>query len=298
MMQGPILVTGRVGQLAFALARAGQGMAIERRGRPSFDFDHPDTLDATFAALRPTAVVNAAAYTAVDAAETDAAAAFRANRDGPRRIAALCARSGVPLIHISTDYVFDGTKGSPYVESDATAPLGVYGASKLAGEQAVLAAGARAIVLRTAWLISATGRNFVRTILAARQKTDQLRVVADQFGSPTSAADLAAAIIAILRRIESTGWQPGFGGIFHVAGCGQATWHALATATFEEASLRGVARPTITPIQTAQWPTPAQRPADSRLDCERLAEVFGLRLPSWRESLGAIIDECLGGAAH
>lgn len=297
-MQGPILITGRTGQLAVALARACQGMPIERRGRPSFDFDHPDTLDATFAALQPAAVVNAAAYTAVDAAETDAAAAFRANREGPRRIAALCAKSGVPLIHISTDYVFDGTKGQPYVESDATAPLGVYGASKLAGEQAVLASGACAIVLRTAWLISATGRNFVRTMLAARQKTDQLRVVADQLGSPTSANDLAAVVIAILGRIESVGWQESFGGVFHAAGSGEATWHDLATAAFEAASRYGIAPPTITPIQTAQWPTPAQRPADSRLDCEHLAEVFGVRFPPWRESLGAIINECLGGIAR
>ena len=297
-MQGPILITSRTGQLSSALARAGRGMPFERRGRPSFDFDHPDTLDATFAAVRPAAVVNTAAYTAVDAAETDAVAAFRANRDGPRRIAALCASSGALLIHISTDYVFDGTKGRPYVESDATAPLGVYGASKLAGEQAVLAAGARVIVLRTAWLISATGRNFIRTILAARQKTDHLRVVADQWGSPTSADDLAAAIIAILCHIESVGWQESFGGVFHAAGSGPATWHDLATATFEMASRYGVTPPSITPIQTAQWPTPAQRPADSRLDCQHLAKVFGVCLPPWRESLGAIIDECLGGIAR
>ncbi len=196
-----ILLTGGTGQLATALAEAGGGL-VRRVGRPEFDFDHPETVEAAFRAAAPSLVVNAAAYTAVDAAETDTEAAYRANRDGPALLARLCAEAGVPLIHVSTDYVFDGLKGAPYVEDDPTSPTGVYGASKLAGEQAVLESGARAIVLRTSWVYAATGKNFVRTMLGAAQRMPRLRVVADQKGCPTNAADLAAAILTIAARLE------------------------------------------------------------------------------------------------
>ena len=292
-MTRPVLVTGANGQLGTALARAGKEWTLHTVSRPEFDFEHLDAIPGIFATLNPRAVINAAAYTAVDAAESDAAAAFRANRDGPAVLARLCRETGTPLIHISTDYVFDGTKGSPYLESDPVAPLGIYGASKLAGEEEVLQAGVRTLVLRTSWVISPTGRNFVRTMLAARQKTNRLRVVADQRGRPTSASDLAAAILAILHRVECTGWQEGYAGVFHIAGSGETTWHGLATAIFEEAARHGLTAPEIVPIATSDWPTPARRPPDSRLDCTRLAEVFGLRLPLWRESLGPIIDEIL-----
>ncbi len=292
-MAGAILVTGGSGQLATSLARAGRALPMLHIGRPAFDFDRPETIAAAFAAHRFAAVINAAAYTSVDAAEDDPAAAFRANRDGPARLAVLAAEAGIPLIHISTDYVFDGIKGAPYVESDPPAPLGVYGASKLAGEEAVLAVGGHAIVLRTAWVISPTGRNFVRTMIGASRKTKHLRVVADQHGQPTSAAELAASILAILGRIESEGWQARFGGLFHAAGTGETTWHGLATAVFEEAARHSIAPPEIAPIRTADWPTRARRPADSRLDCTHLAEVFGIRLPPWRESLRPLIDELL-----
>ncbi len=297
-MMGAILVTGGSGQLATALLKAGPKNEIRRVGRPEFDFDRPETIEKAIASQRLAAIVNAAAYTAVDAAEDDAEAAFRANRDGPARLATLAASAGIPLIHVSTDYVFDGSKGAPYLESDLTAPLGVYGASKRAGEEEVLAAGGRAVVLRTAWVISPTGRNFVRTMIAARSKTDHLRVVADQRGQPTSAADLAAAILAILHQIESTGWQERFGGIFHAAGTGETTWHGLAMAVFEEAARHGVAPPEITPIRTEDWPTRARRPADSRLDCGRLSEIFGLRLPPWRESVRGLVDELFNGRPH
>ncbi|HUA78467.1 MAG TPA: dTDP-4-dehydrorhamnose reductase [Acetobacteraceae bacterium] len=296
-MEGAILVTGGAGQLATALekAGAGQGREILRIGRPEFDFDRPETVAAALDGPPLAAIVNAAAYTAVDAAEDDADAAFRANRDGPARLAALAAEAGIPFIHVSTDYVFDGSKGAPYLESDPTAPLGVYGASKRAGEEAVLASGARAVILRTAWVISPTGRNFVRTMIAARARTDKLRVVADQRGQPTSAADLAAAILSILARIEGEGWQERFGGVFHAAGGGETTWHGLAAAVFEEAARHGVAPPEVAPIRTADWPTRARRPADSRLDCARLAATFGLRMPPWRESLRPLIDTLLDG---
>ena len=182
----PILVTGGTGQLASALAAQGRER-ITRVGRPVFDFDRPETIAAAFDANAPALVVNAAAYTAVDAAEDDVEAAFRANQEGPRILAEICAERRVPLIHVSTDYVYDGTKQSAYVETDPTNPKSVYGASKRAGEEAILASGARAIILRTAWVYAASGRNFVRTMLALAEKHDTLRVVADQTGCPTHA---------------------------------------------------------------------------------------------------------------
>jgi len=312
-----ILVTGGAGQLATALegrgnpspsplpqgegglpnsvppplagGGRGRGSLIHRVGRPEFDFDRPETVEAAFRAVAPSLVVNAAAYTAVDAAETDAEAAYRANRDGPALLARLCADAGIPLIHVSTDYVFDGLKGAPYVEDDPTSPTGVYGASKLAGEQAVLESGARAIVLRTSWVYAATGKNFVHTMLGAAQRMRRLRVVADQKGCPTNAADLAAAILTIAARLGAQGWDDRFAGVFHAAGSGWTTWHGLACAVFEEAAKHGMTPPEVEAITTADWPTPARRPPDSRLDCTKLGRVFGVRLPEWQGSLGAAV---------
>jgi dTDP-4-dehydrorhamnose reductase len=297
-MTAPILVTGGTGQLAVALAEAApaHGMAVRRVGRPAFDFDRPGSVGEIFAASAPSLLVNAAAYTAVDAAEDDAEAAYRANRDGPAELAQLCEAAGVPLIHVSTDYVFDGRKGAPYVETDPTAPEGVYGASKLAGEEAVLATCPRAIVLRTSWVYSATGRNFVRTMLAAGQRNSQLRVVADQTGCPTSAVDLARAILTIGARILSNGWEDRYAGVHHAAGTGATTWHGLAKATFEVAARHGMAVPTVAPIATDEWPTRAKRPADSRLDCGKLAVVYGLRLPPWQDSVARTVDAILTSA--
>jgi dTDP-4-dehydrorhamnose reductase len=284
-----ILVTGGSGQLARALLEA----APERVtvvGRPAFDFDRPDTIAATICGARPALVVNAAAYTAVDAAEDDAAAAHRANRDGPAALAALCATAEIPLVHVSTDYVFDGAKGAPYVETDPVAPQGVYGSSKLAGEQAVLASEARAMILRTSWVYASTGRNFVRTMLGLARTREHLTVVADQRGCPTTAADLAEAILAIAQRILRNGWHPAFAGVFHAAGSGGTTWFGLASALFAEAARHGARTPALTPITTAEWPTRARRPADSRLDCTKLATVFGVRLPDWQDGLARTVD--------
>ncbi len=293
MTDRPILVTGGSGQLASALAGAA---GVRRVGRPDFDFNRPETIEAAFKAAAPRMVVNAAAYTAVDAAETDAEAAYRANRDGPAALARLCAEAGIPLIHVSTDYVFDGTKAEPYEESDPVAPQGVYGASKLAGEQAVLAAGGPAIILRTAWVYAVTGKNFVRTMLTVGKTRDRLTVVADQHGCPTTAADLAEAILAIAGRLDRTGWQPDYHGIFHAAGSGATTWFGLAVATFEEAARHGARVPQVAPIATADWPTPAKRPANSRLDCTRLTQVFGVTMPPWRESLSRTVDQIFATA--
>ena len=196
----------------------------------------------------------------------------------------------MPLIHISTDYVFDGTKGAPYVETDPTSPTGVYGRTKLAGEQAVLASGARAIILRTSWVYAATGKNFVLTMLNAARKTSNLRVVADQRGCPTAADDLAATIFNICDRVLRDGWDAGHAGVYHAAGSGETTWHGLASAVFDAAARHGLARPDVAGIATADWPTPARRPADSRLDCGKLERYFGLRLPDWQESVTRTVD--------
>jgi dTDP-4-dehydrorhamnose reductase len=185
--------------------------------------------------------------------------------------------------------VFDGTKGAPYVETDATHPTGVYGASKLAGEQEVLSIHPRTIVLRTSWVYAPTGKNFVRTMLRVGAERDHLRVVADQRGCPTTAADLAEAILAIAVRLR-TCWQDSYASVFHAAGTGETTWHGLAVATFEEAAKFGARRPVVEAITTADYPTRATRPADTRLDCTKLATVFGVRLPPWRPSLARTID--------
>jgi dTDP-4-dehydrorhamnose reductase len=295
----PILITGGGGQLARALDEAARaaGVAALRVGRPAFDFDRPDSLDGVMRDHAPSLVVNAAAYTAVDAAETDEAAAYRANRDGPARLASLAAAAGIPIIHVSTDYVFDGRKGAPYTETDPTSPQGVYGASKLAGEQAVLGSGARAIVLRTSWVYASEGRNFVLAMLNAARRTDRLRVVADQKGCPTVASDLARAILAIAAGPRRTGWRSEYGGVFHTAGTGWTTWHGFAEAIFANAARHGLAAPVVEPIATADWPTPTRRPADSRLDCTKLAATFGVRLPDWKGGLSRTIDEILARKA-
>jgi dTDP-4-dehydrorhamnose reductase len=286
-----VLLTGGSGQLARALEVAACGtIPVHRVGRPEFDFDQPEAIQLLLRTLAPAAVVNAAAYTQVDAAEADPDAAARANRDGPRVIAQYCAAARIPLIHISTDYVFDGLKGAPYAETDPTSPTGIYGLTKRDGEVAVLAAYQRAIVLRTSWVYAATGKNFVLTMLNAAKRTDHLRVVADQRGCPTAAPDLAEAILGVLGRIGD-GWVDDYAGVFHAAGTGDTTWHGLATALFEDAARHGIPRPAIEPITTADWPTPARRPPDSRLDCEKFEHVFGLRLPHWRARLSKVVGQ-------
>jgi dTDP-4-dehydrorhamnose reductase len=287
-----ILITGQTGQLAVALDKTAASRSLNATcvGRPALDFDRPASIDETFDRAAPWLVINAAAYTAVDAAEDDAEAAIRGNRDGPAELARLCEAAGIPLIHVSTDYVFDGKKSAPYVETDATSPQGVYGASKLAGEHAVAAACSRAIILRTSWVYSPVGRNFVRTMLSVGQKNPTLRVVADQHGCPTSAPDLAEAIVGIAEQLATAGWQDRYGGIFHAAGSGATTWHGLAAATFAAAARHGMTPPVVEPITTDQWPTKAKRPANSRLDCEKLYRTFGLRLPPWQDGLDRTVD--------
>lgn len=289
-MSGGILVTGGGGQLARALGAAAGARELRVVGRPDWDFDRVAGLPALLAEARPALVINAAAHTAVDRAESEADAAYRANRDGPAVLAAYCAAAGIPLIHVSTDFVFDGAKGAPYAEDDAPNPAGIYGASKLAGEAAVLAVCPRAIVLRTSWVYAATGKNFVLTMLALAKTRDHLRVVADQRGCPTAADDLADVILGIADIIARDGWQDRFAGVYHAAGAGETTWHGLASAAIARAGAFGHPQPKlIEAIATAEYPTPARRPADSRLDCSKLARVFGLALPPWDAALDRTI---------
>ncbi|MDE2240347.1 MAG: dTDP-4-dehydrorhamnose reductase [Rhodospirillales bacterium] len=290
-----ILVTGASGQLGDALSRrlAALGAAFTAVQRPDFDFEKPETIAACFEAAKPSLVINAAAYTAVDKAETDQEAAKAGNHTGPLALARLCEAADIPFIHVSTDYVFDGDKGAPYLESDPTNPTGVYGATKRDGEQAILATGAKAVILRTAWVYSAHGKNFARTMINAGRKMPVLRVVADQRGTPTAAGDLADAILAITDKISATGWQPEYRGIFHATGGGETTWHGFASAIFEDAAKHGYTAPEVQPIATTDWPTPTRRPPDSRLDGHKLASIFGTSLPPWRETLPGVVADLL-----
>jgi dTDP-4-dehydrorhamnose reductase len=285
-----ILVTGGTGQVATSLGRLGRNR-VRVAGRPALDFDRPETIAASFHAARPSLVVNTAAWTAVDEAEMEPDAARRANAEAPATLAALCRGAGIPLIHVSTDYVFDGDKGAPYTEDDAPNPTGVYGRTKLEGERAALLAWERTVVLRTSWVYSATGKNFVRTMLRAARKAPQLRVVGDQRGCPTAADELAIAILAVADQVRD--WRPAYRGVFHVAGTGDTTWYGLATAAFAEAARHGLKAPPVQAIATADWPTPARRPLDSRLDCGKFAGMFDIRLPAWRDSLVPVVDALL-----
>jgi dTDP-4-dehydrorhamnose reductase len=291
-----ILVTGRGGQLATGLAEAlpAQGFEAILVGQPDFEFDQPATIAAAFAAARPDAVVNCAAWTAVDAAEDNEAAAFTANAIGPALVAQHCAALDIPLIQVSTDYVFDGRKGAPYVETDPPNPLGAYGRTKLAGEWAALATNPMTTVLRTAWVFSGVGNNFLRTMLRVGSERPVLRVVADQHGSPTAAPDLADAIASVLARLRDTGWQPDYRGVFHAVATGHTTWHGFAQAIFTAAKPHGGPHPNVQPITTADYPTRATRPADARLDTARLNITFGITLPTWEQGLERIVR---GGVA-
>ena len=280
-----IAVTGSKGQVATALAeRAGDGVEIVALGRPAFDLGDRRAVLAGLEAARPDAVINAAAYTAVDKAESDEAAAMRVNADGAGHAAEGAARLGVPILHLSTDYVFGGSLDRPYREDDPTGPEGVYGRSKLKGETLVAERCRDSVILRTSWVYSPFGANFVRTMLRLGETRDEVSVVADQQGNPTSALDIAAALIAVAARVKKDP-LPSLRGIFHMTGAGEATWADFAEAIFQEAAARG-RRPTrVKRIATADFPTAARRPANSRLDNAKLRRVYGLGLPPWRVSL-------------
>ncbi|MBO0765587.1 MAG: dTDP-4-dehydrorhamnose reductase [Hyphomicrobiaceae bacterium] len=293
----PILVAGCAGQLARCLAEAAvrNGVRLVALGRPNLDISDAGSIARTVAAIRPSLIVNAAAYTAVDKAESEPLRAFAINRDGPARLAAAAEAARIPFIHISTDYVFDGRKPTPYCEDDPTAPLGIYGLSKLEGEAAVVEACPSVLVLRTSWVYSPYGQNFVTTMLRLAETRTKVRVVADQHGAPTAAADIAAAVLALAPELLT---GRGSGGLYHLAAEGSTTWHGFAAAIFAGWRARGRPVPDLEPIATAEYPTPAKRPANSQLDCSRIARDFGIRLPPWQQSLAACLDALAAAPAE
>ena len=292
-----IFVIGAEGQVARSLREAGSARPQFTLGfgtRPEVDLARPETLAPAIEAFRPDIVINPAAYTAVDRAEAEPDVAFAVNRDGAGALAASAARVGAPIIHLSTDYVFDGAKATPYLETDPPAPPGVYGRSKLAGEQAVAAANPRSMILRTAWVYSPFGSNFVRTMLRLASERAMLRVVDDQIGQPPYAPDLAAAILAIAARIAGEGWRREFGGVTHIAGATKVSWCEFARAIVAGSAARGGSAPQVEAITTAEYPTAAPRPANSRLDTRRLSGLFDLALPPLDTSLATCLDRLIG----
>ncbi|HDS1092477.1 dTDP-4-dehydrorhamnose reductase [Stenotrophomonas maltophilia] len=286
---------GQVGQeLLRALAPLGKVVATTRSGAlpdgsacETADFGQPESLPALLDRLQPSIVVNAAAYTAVDRAEQEVDAAFAANAQAPGMIARWCAAHGVPFVHYSTDYVFDGQGSAPYREDEPTAPLGVYGTSKRDGEEAVRAAGGRHLIFRTAWVYASHGANFLRTMLRVGAERDVLRVVADQIGTPTPAALIADVTAQALQ-------HPGrLSGTWHLTASGQTSWHGFAEAIFADALATGalVKVPTVEAISSSGYPTPAKRPAWSVLDNRKLQQDFGIVLPAWQDGLKRVMAE-------
>lgn len=287
-----VLVTGANGQVGRELAAATwpAQTELEVHGRDTLDIADRASVEDRVAAARPDVVINAAAYTAVDKAEEEPEAAFRANRDGPANLARACQTHGAALLHVSTDYVFDGTKDGAWAESDPVRPLGTYGRSKADGEQAVRAALERHVILRTAWVHSRHGHNFVRTMLRVGAQRDQMQVVDDQIGCPTAAADIAAALIAIARQLVD---GPAHYGTYHFCGREPVSWHGFAEAIFDLAAPHWGRRPAVAKITSDQWPTPTERPANSVLDCQALGRDYGIPAADWRSSLRPIVQALL-----
>lgn len=291
-----VLVTGANGQLGLALAGlpCPDGWEVVPLGRDALDLADTAAIAAKIAEQPWAAVINAAAYTAVDKAESDLVAAWTVNALAPAAFAAACAAHDIPLVQVSTDYVFAGDKAGAWEVDDPVAPLGVYGASKLGGELAVRTSGARHAIVRTAWVVSAHGNNFVKTILRVGAERDVLRVVADQQGSPTSANDLAQALATIAIQLATDNTAPS--GTFHFSNAGDTNWAEFAAEIFRQSGLRGGPTAKIEPITTADYPTPARRPANSLLSHATLTAIYGITPRPWVEALGDILDELIGAA--
>jgi dTDP-4-dehydrorhamnose reductase len=283
----PILVIGHSGQVATALREAAlrRGIDLVAAGRPEADLTKPDSIDALFKRAKADLVINAAAYTAVDKAESDPDLAFALNADGARYLAERAAHAGIPLLHLSTDYVYDGRKPVPYVEDDPTGPLSVYGRTKLEGEREILAVpGVQAVIFRTAWVYSPYGSNFVLTMLRLAREHGHVRVVADQLGNPTAAVDVAEALLDIAADMRIRGLA-GRMGVYHLVGTGETSWAGFAEAIFAAGERLGLGSATVDRITTEDYPTPAPRPRNCRLSTEKLSRDWGMRLPNWRDSL-------------
>ncbi len=286
-----ILITGRNGQVAQALLASLQGLGeLVCLGRAELDLADSEAVRAQVRSLRPNLIINAAAYTAVDQAESEPEQVFAINAIAPGVLAEEAKVLGVPLIHYSTDYVFDGSKSAPYQEDDQTRPLGVYGKSKLAGEQAIAAVGGQYLILRTSWVYSLYGRNFLLTMQRLLQERDELRVVSDQIGAPTWAGTIASTTRALIEQ-----WQtgtPGPWGVYHLTGLGETSWFGFASAIGEHLKTAGKPCARVVAIGSSEYPTPAQRPLNSRLDCSRVQAAWNVRLPEWQAALA----DCLRDA--
>ena len=292
-----LVVTGHEGQVVRSLLEIAQGTQFDvvPLGRPELDLaGDVDEIAKMIEASSPDVLVSAAAYTQVDKAESERELAFAINERGPAAIARAAHRLRVPLIHLSTDYVFDGSKSSPYVEEDPTSPTGVYGASKLAGELAVVANHDDCVVLRTAWVYSPFGTNFVKTMLRIAAERDEIRVVADQRGNPTSALDIAEGILSVASNLLGSG-DAALRGIFHMAGAGEASWAEFAEAIFAASDDAQGPTAVVKPIGSSEYPTAAQRPANSRLDSAKLERVHAVRLRDWHQSMKRIVERLVSG---
>lgn len=290
-----LVITGTEGQVVSALREKAAGRAnleIVPVGLPELDLIETDRIVPVIEAIIPDAILSVAAYTAVDAAETDEATALAVNGTAVGEIGKAAARLGVPVVHLSTDYVFAGDKRFPYVETDPTGPLSAYGRTKLAGEQALAAATDNYAILRTAWVYSPFGKNFVRTMLKLSENRDRISVVADQFGNPTSALDIADGLFAIVGNLLASD-DPARRGLFHMTGGGNASWAEFAAEIFHLSASLGGKAVTVNPIPTSAYPTPAQRPQNSQLDCSKLASVHGVCLPHWRSALNVVVRRLL-----
>lgn len=295
-----IFVAGEHGQVAQALAHAYnlRGDHVALVGRSTISITDQRRLLSAVIAFNPDLVVNAAGYTAVDQAEDDKEAAFAINRDGAGFVAAAAEAAGVPVIHLSTDYVFDGRKQAPYLETDPTNPLSVYGESKLAGEIAVASCASNHVILRTSWVCSPIGHNFVKTMLRLARDREEIAVVDDQWGAPTFASDLAAAIMSIGDKIASADDRSHFSGVYHASSAGETTWCRLAHEIMAQFAAKGGRACRVRAIASSEYPTQAKRPADSRLDCSKLKRVFGISLPRWETSLETCLDLLIAPTAR
>jgi dTDP-4-dehydrorhamnose reductase len=291
-----ILLTGGTGQVGIELQALAwpSGVTLHAPGRELLDLADETSLTRVLAGRRWSAVISSGAYTAVDKAEADVAEAWRVNAVAPAILAAKAAEAGAPIVHLSTDYVFAGSKDDYYVEDDPVAPINVYGASKEGGEQAVRTANPRHAIIRTAWVVSPHGRNFVKTMLRLAAERDELTIVADQQGCPTFAADLASAVQRVTLQMLEAGSAPG---TYHFVNDGEASWSEFAEAIFAGSARRGGPTARVRPIPTAEFPTPARRPANSRLATDKLRRTFEIRPRPWREALEDALDTLLGPAS-
>ena len=287
------LILGSSGQVAHALMQSAGDINATALGRPAIDLADPDSVRGAIAAHRPDIVINAAAYTAVDRAESEADAAFALNRDGPAAAAKAAQEIGAAFIHLSTDFVFDGTKAGPYLEDDATGPTGVYGQSKLEGEQAVASAHPQAVTVRLSWVYAVHGANFAKTMLRLAETRDEIGVVHDQRGRPTAAEDIAPALWTLARGLIANGDSPNR--LYHLGPQGDASWAEFAAAIMAASSAAGGPSAAIKRITTADYPTPAKRPANSVLDCTRINGDWGIMLPRWEESCEKVVREIVRG---